>query len=546
MKEKDDIDEEKQIKINDLLQPLVDESKSENTKKKNNLYQSQRLIYNNDNESPFQPNMFYHNSINANNLNNNSNNQFNRIRKEISELNNFNETDISNYSNTPGTENLKFQNFIYIIIITIFSSLQFGIYIFIFNLYMKAMNTPINSILGNAQTNINNLNTPNISNKGLFYSFFLVLSWKYQIYLIIYILYATFIYFKFKNKIKKEENKTNYEFNEDSAPLVNRSNSITSQNSFINSFGHNPTFYFREFKYKYLQKYGYSYDSYYNIFILTSNIFDIQENDKNFFSYYFNLNEINKGFLGVFYAYCILVGSYFYYFGIIYIIQELTALLPYYIQYNKKSNFNNNYNSNENKKKNLSRKLFKEGNNGEYFKYIFPLLMAFGFYYLQKTLNNYFIFLGLILVCCIGSQIFIQKKFVANSHDESPFQILFRTYFNYTIISLIIIFVTEILFNGFHIRNIFYWLTDLKIFFACLIGFGICGAICYNMFILFIRISLSNNIIVKLIKYFNLLIIDLIGIFVFRQYIINSYIDYFVGLSLCWISMMILDFHKIL
>ena len=546
MKEKDDIDEEKQIKINDLLQPLVDESKSENTKKKNNLHQSQRLIYNNDNESPFQPNMFYHNSINANNLNNNSNNQFNRIRKEINELNNFNETDISNYSNTPGTENLKFQNFIYIIIITIFSSLQFGIYIFIFNLYMKAMNTPINSILGNAQTNINNLNIPNISNKGLFYSFFLVLSWKYQVYLIIYILYATFIYFKFKNKIKKEENKTNYEFNEDSAPLVNRSNSITSQNSFINSFGHNPTFYFREFKYKYLQKYGYSYDSYYNIFILTSNIFYIQENDKNFFSYYFNLNEINKGFLGVFYAYCILVGSYFYYFGIIYIIQELTALLPYYIQYNKKSNFNNNYNSNENKKKNLSRKLFKEGNNGEYFKYIFPLLMAFGFYYLQKTLNNYFIFLGLILVCCIGSQIFIQKKFVANSHDESPFQILFRTYFNYTIISLIIIFVTEILFNGFHIRNIFYWLTDLKIFFACLIGFGIFGAICYNMFILFIRISLSNNIIVKLIKYFNLLIIDLIGIFVFRQYIINSYIDYFVGLSLCWISMMILDFHKIL
>ena len=546
MKEKDDIDEEKQIKINDLLQPLVDESKSENTKKKNNLHQSQRLIYNNDNESPFQPNMFYHNSINANNLNNNSNNQFNRIRKEISELNNFNETDISNYSNTPGTENLKFQNFIYIIIITIFSSLQFGIYIFIFNLYMKAMNTPINSILGNAQTNINNLNIPNISNKGLFYSFFLVLSWKYQVYLIIYILYATFIYFKFKNKIKKEENKTNYEFNEDSAPLINRSNSITSQNSFINSFGHNPTFYFREFKYKYLQKYGYSYDSYYNIFILTSNIFDIQENDKNFFSYYFNLNEINKGFLGVFYAYCILVGSYFYYFGIIYIIQELTALLPYYIQYNKKSNSNNNYNSNENKKKNLSRKLFKEGNNGEYFKYIFPLLMAFGFYYLQKTLNNYFIFLGLILVCCIGSQILIQKKFAANSHDESPFQILFRTYFNYTIISLIIIFVTEILFNGFHIRNIFYWLTDLKIFFACLIGFGIFGAICYNMFILFIRISLSNNIIVKLIKYFNLLIIDLIGIFVFRQYIINSYIDYFVGLSLCWISMMILDFHKIL
>ena len=145
----------------------MDESKSEITKKK---------IYNNDNESPIQRNMFYHNSINANNLNNNSNDQFNRIRKEINKLNNFNEPDISNYSNTLVTETLKFQIFIYIIIVTIFSSLQFGVcvYIYIFYLYMKAMNTPINSILGNVQTNINNLNIPNISNKGLFFSFFLV------------------------------------------------------------------------------------------------------------------------------------------------------------------------------------------------------------------------------------------------------------------------------------------------------------------------------------------------------------------------------------
>ena len=544
MKEKDDINEGKPLHVNDLLEPLVDENKSQNSKKKmNNIYKSVKLATNNEYDPPFQNNKFLHNSINANNLNSNSNNQFNRIRKEINELNKDNETEISNYSNTPGTETLKFQNFIYIIILTVFTSLQYGMYIFIFNLYMKAMNTPTNSILANNQNNINNINIPNISNKGLFYSFFLVLSWKYQIYLIIYILYAAYIYFKYKNIIKKEDNKTNFEFNDDSAPLINRTNSITSQSNFINSFGHNPTFYFREFKYKYLKKYGYNYDSYYNIFLLTSNVFDIQDNDKNFFGYYFNINEIIKGLIGIFYAYCILVGSYFYYFGIIYIIQEITALLPYYIQFNKKSNFINN---NENKIKNLSRKIIKEGNNGEYFKYIFPLLMAFGFYYLQKNINNNFLFLCIILFCCIGSQIFNQKKFVLNSHEESPFQILFRTYFNYGIISLIIIFGIEVFYNGFHLRNIFYWLTDLKIFLACLIGFGIFGAICYNMFILFMRISLSNNIIVKLIKYFNLLIIDLVGIFIFRQYIIASYIDYFVGLSLCGISMMLLDFHKIL
>ena len=186
MKEKDDIDEGKPLHINDLLEPLVDENKSQNTKKKlNNICKSVKFATNNEYDKPFQNNTFLHNSINTNNFNSNSNNQFNRIRKEINELNKDNETEISNYSNTPGTETLKFQNFIYIIILTILTSLQYGIYIFIFNLYMKAMNTPTNSILANNQNIINNVNIPIISNKGLFYSFFLVLSWKYQIYLII-------------------------------------------------------------------------------------------------------------------------------------------------------------------------------------------------------------------------------------------------------------------------------------------------------------------------------------------------------------------------
>lgn len=543
--EKIDIDSEKPLNINDLTEPLVEENNNKNSKKKINVFKSVNLN-NNNYEPPIQANKFLHNSINANNLNNNSNNPINRIRKEINELNKDNETEISNYSNNPGTQTIKIQNFVYIIIITIFSSLQFGIYIFIFNLYMNSMNMPTNNILGNSLNNINNLNIPKISNKGLLYAFFLVLSWKYQIYLFIYLAYATYIYFKFKNNIKKIEDKNNNEnINEDSSPLLNRSNSLTSQNSFVNSFPGNPTFKFREFKYKYLQKCGYGYDSYINIFLLTSNIFDIQDNNKNFFNYFFNINELIKGLTGIFFSYLIFAGSYFYYFGIIYLIQEITALLPYYIQYNKKININNN-NNNGNKLKNLSNKLFKQSNNGEYYKYIFPLLMSFGFYYLQKTIINNSLFLFILLIFCIGLQIFNQKKFVLDSHEESPFQILFRTYFNYTIISSIFVFVVEIFLNGFHIRNLFYWLTDIKIFLACLFGFGICGAICYNMLILFMRISLSNNIIIKLIKYFNLIIIDIIGIYIFRQYTIVSYLDYIVGLSLCAVSMFLLDFHKIL
>ena len=541
MKEKDtneeEIDSEKPTNINELLEPLVDENKNKAKNKNNlkNIFKSVK-VPNNDYEPPNPKNNFLHNSISVNRLNNSNNNPINRIRKEINDLKKDNETEISNYSNTPGTESIKLKNFIFIIILTVITSLQFGIYLYIFNLYMNAINYPVSNIF-----------SANTLNKKLFYSFFLILSWKYQIYLLIYLAYAGFIYFKYKKNTKKEDNKDNYEtFNEDATPLINRSNSITSQDSFIHSFT-NPTFKFREFKYKYLQKFGYSYESYYNIFMLTSNIFDTQENDKSFFESYLNCNEILKGLSGIFFAYFILVGSYFYYFGIIYLIQEMTALLPYYIEYNKVTNENEkNINKNENKSRNLSRKLFKESNNGEYYKFIFPLLMAFGFYYLQKTTLNNSLYLLILLLCCIGLQIYSQKKFVLNSHNESPFQILFRTYFNYAIISLIIVFPIELIMNRFNIRNIFYWLTDLKIFIACLIGFGILGAIFYNILIIFMRISLSNNLIVKLIKYFNLIIIDLVGIFIFRQYIITSYLDYIVGISLCAVSMFLLDFHKIL
>ena len=543
MQEKDiegEMDSNVPENINRLLEPLVDENNKKENKKKN-LYKTVG-VFNNNYDSPRgkDKNAFLHNSINVNYLNNTNNNPINRIRKEINDLKNDNDTEISNYSNLPGTESLKLQNFIFILILTVFTSLQFGIYLLIFNMYMNAINLPVNyNLIANGDTNTK-----------IFYSFFLILSWKYQIYFIIYLIYATYIYFKLKNNnVKKEENKDNYEsFNEDSPLLINRNSSITSQEDFINSFG-NPTFKFREFKYKYLQKYGYSYESYIKIFMLTSNIFNTQGKDINFIDYYFNFNEILKGLSGILFAYLIQVSSYFYYFGIIYLIQETTALLPYYIEYNKIFN-NNDGNTNSNKKegksKYLSKKLFKQSNNGEYYKYIFPLLMAFGFYFLQKTILNSALYLIFVSICCIALQVFSQKQFVLNSHNESPFQILFRTYLNYAMISLAIILPKELIFNNFNIVNIFYWLTNLKIFLASIIGFGLCGALFYNMLIIFMRISLSNNIIVKLIKYMNLIIIDIFGIFLFRQYIINSYLDYIVGLSLCAVSMFLLDFHKIL
>ena len=212
-----------------------------------------------------------------------------KIRNELSELNHETE-ESSNYSNNPPVEVLKFQNFIFIIILTIFSSIQFGIFLFVFNLYIN-------------MHNINIINNSNFTGNK-FYLLFLVLSWKYQIYFIFYLIYAIIIFIKNKYFIK---NNNNIELSEDSIPLVK----INTRNL----FDFNATYNFRKFKYRYLLKYGSSYSSYFHIFIYTSNIFNFPEK-KNFFENFLNLEEIMKGFCG-------LVFSYAYSLEVIYFISGL-------------------------------------------------------------------------------------------------------------------------------------------------------------------------------------------------------------------------------
>ena len=513
MKEKD-FDEETNLlnsqKVGDLLEPLVNEEKPQ-ISSKNKLIESVNIISNNDNDNDINTdkNKLRFKTIDFNKYKEKEKND--KIKKIRNELNDFDKEteDTSNYSNEPSVEILKCQNFIFIIILTIFSSLQFGIYVLIFNLYLNKANININ---------INSNNSNNFSSNKL-YLLFLVLSWKYQIYFIFYLIYAIAIFFK--------NRKNNNEATEDSIPLI--------KNNSTNLFDFNPTYNFRKFKYRYLIKYGSSYSSYFNIFIFTSDIFNYQGN-KNFFENFLNIEEIIKGICGLIFSYALFTGSFFFYFGIIYLIQSITALIPYYIKFN--------FNLKKNNNKNIASKI-----DTRYIKFIFPILLSIGFYSLLKSLpiniNLYnYLYLLLILFVCILCQIYLQKQFVLNSHDESPFHILFRTYFIYFLISNIFTLTFELIFN--QIKNIFFWLTDIYLFLACFISFGILGAICYNMLLTFMRIALSNNVIVKLIKYFNFIIIDLVGIFVFKQYDIFNKIDYFMGISLCVISLFMLDFCELL
>ena len=477
--------------INDLLEPLVQEE----TPRKKRLFESVIIPpkdYSNDKKHEIKFNM--------------EENKIKKIRSELNDLDKETE-DSSNYSNIRTIETLKCQNFLFIIILAIFSSLQFGIFLFIVNLYLKHIN-------------INTNNNNNFTLNKL-YILFLVLSWKYQIYFLFYSIYGLIVFF-----ITKKSENNNSDKNEDSIPLI-KNNSETL-------FDINPAYNFRKFKYKYLMKFGSSYSSYFTIFFYTSNIFNYPK-EKNFFENFLNLIDILRGISGLIFSFTLFIASNFYYFGIVYLIQSITAMIPYYIKFN--------YNSKQNSNNNISKK------NTKYFKYIFPILTSIGMYFLLKSIANNgmknYLYLIVILLICILCQIYSQKQFVQKSYNESPFHILFKNYFIFFLLSNSIVLVLEIFFNLFNLRNLFFWLTDLYIFFACFIGFGILGSI-YHLLLTMIRIALSNNVILKLIKYFNLFIIDLVGMFIFRQYNIFYKIDYFMGIALSAISLFILDFCDLL
>ena len=497
MEEKDDETTPlKNTNINDLLEPLVKEEKPIIKKR---LFESVIIPHKeNNNENKYEFNFNF------------KEDKIKKIRNELNELDKDTE-DSSNYSNVPTVETLKCQNFLYIIILTIFSSLQFGIYLLVVNLYLRH-NSP-------------NQPTNNFS-QNKFYIFFLVLSWKYQIYFFFYLIYGLIIFFKAKISDNNNDKL------DDSIPLI--------KNNSFNLFEINPAYNFRKFKYKYLMKFGSSYTSYFNIFICTSNIFNYPK-EKNFFENFLNFGDVLRGIAGLIFSFTLLTGSNFYYFGIVYLIQSFTAMIPYYIKfnYNLKQNNNNNNNANKNSIKEKTK----------YFKYIFPILTSIGIYFLLKSITNNginnFLYLGIILIVCILSQIYSQKQFVQNSYDESPFHILFKNYFIFFLISNTIVLIIEIVFNLFNLRNLFFWMTDFYLFLACFIGFGILGSF-YHILLTFIRIALSNNVIIKLIKYFNLFIIDLVGIFIFKQYDIFYKIDYFMGIALCGISLFMLDFCDLL
>ena len=308
--------------------------------------------------------------------------------------------------------------------------------------------------------------------------FISLLFWKFLIYLLCFIL----IYFIFKSFLGENNN----EIYNDYYPLSNDSENEDLSN-FLTYFIHSSSI---------------------KICILNS----------------FTLKNFLNDFLGIFSSFIIFYSINYLSFGIVTLIISLTNLIPFYINISKDNNF--------------------ESNEFIFSKIISPFFIISGIISLCYSINNFFynelfIFSFLFLIFC---QIFNQKFYYTILKDQSPFNILFSRYLNYSIIIIIFFFFYFSLTFDFQYFYLFGLFLNWKIFTFCFIGFGILGF----SFIFMTMMSsyiLKNKISFKTFKHFEIVLNDLFEYIIFGRINIFFGFSYIFGIIECILAILIIDYN---
>ena len=147
-----------------------------------------------------------------------------------------------------------------------------------------------------------------------------------------------------------------------------------------------------------------------------------------------------------------------------------------------------------------------------------------------KIKNFLFLIILLILINIISKNLFINNKknyYIKNNLFDN----IFSTYLNYFFILLLFIIFLIIYFNN---KEIFFEFLNTKLFFYLLIFFGFLG------FFQIILTLFSFNFF-KEIKYFEIMLSDLIGYFIYQQYNNPFNIYYNIGIVQCLIILYLSD-----
>ena len=268
-----------------------------------------------------------------------------------------------------------------------------------------------------------------------------------------------------------------------------------------------------------------------------SQIVEYENNDSlniSLFSYYIESSNLYRAIelsiegnfiysiIGFFQSFILMISCFYNTFGLCYLFNSLSNIIPFFTG-------------------DLISKSFKD--KKKIYLFFSFILILLGLIFLFTTIHNIYSIAILIILLIISflSQKINQNYFYQKFQDESPFNLIFSNYFNYTIITSIILSLYCLYKKKCYIFLFFGYLFNIKLFTFALIDFGILGAV-YIQLVIFTSFSNKKIRIIKTLKYYELILNDLMGVYFFKKYKNPYNMTYIFGLLQCSFGMIIIDY----
>lgn len=252
-----------------------------------------------------------------------------------------------------------------------------------------------------------------------------------------------------------------------------------------------------------------SFTSYLNYFIQTSNLQNITS--------YITKESLTSGLLSVISLYCLFYSCRKLSFGICALINNLASLIPYYLMINSKDKF-----------------VFL-------IKIISPLFIVIGLVVLLAESFSIIKFTYLIICfsAVFGCQYINQITLSIKIKEEQPFRVLLSTYINYFIVSFVILITILVGTLSFDVYLLFGWLLNLQMLIKTIFGFGLFG-VSYVFLSVLSSMALRNKSQIRLVKYIEIPLNDIIGIIAFGLSKASFSFIYAIGIieTLCGIVLL--------
>ena len=170
----------------------------------------------------------------------------------------------------------------------------------------------------------------------------------------------------------------------------------------------------------------------------------------------------------------------------------------------------------------------------------------FGVYTSQESLSNIGSFLCGFILCFLANYLNFQHKVYMNSifKEKSPFQIVFVTYLNLTLVTLIILASYIVIFDDCKLYNLFGWIFSFEKFYQ--IGLGI-GLLAFTQIVINILMTIfvETNWI-KFLQIIEPLFADITAIFIVYLYSVPKEPSYYIGIVEITVASFCVEFSILL